>query len=999
MLRRTAAGLLIRATGPLLQGWGDGGGGGGGGGWGDGASAGAGGGGGGWGESSGGGGGGWGESSGGGGGAGGGGWGSSGGWGDGDAGWRNAPVGGRRGGGRGNFRRGRGGDFGGRGGGGVWGQSPAVDEESWNVASPSFQPPVRRVDPLTLTAVEVEIDGVKKLVGQRVQVTGIADDTRWQTLKDHLRQAGEVTFCRIFPSGRALVEFTTPEDAARAVTELQGSDLEGSTIYLREDREDTVLVNTRRKIREAREAQLREKKKEAEQRRREEAIAQGDAHGKHEHGTVRCAVDRFHPVVPVPRTKSIARPLSSHTPIYTDNEKKNIHIHQDAAPGAARKLIEAQPTVNRNERERKNNGNDNNNNNNKKKTTQKETNRIKKKKNKKEHLGASITARNKYILPTMSSALLQREVPHAYLCTSNTNFSTTTCCLSLSLDASTISSMRIQQRIDFSIRKPRIERVIAVFGASGASPVHRGAAAGRVADALLDACRPPPSDVHDTERCRVDARNANGEARQYFAAYTRSAAGRRRTAGALRSPQRWDSEPASDYGGVWCDRLLLGVDAAPRRCALLRPRVPLAFQPEALQRVGQAHSHLSAQDLLLVDTTPALPLGVLRLWGWEAYLGAAPQWDGADARRLTGDRSVVGCSLVEALESFASPASSPSVLAVGCGAELPAAAPLTPGEEAVMALAAPCAAFAAALWTVRPSVAAEYLVKQTPDASALRERQRCERVWGEMQNSMLSTRDAALLHAHYTNTRLDKRLSVQHQTYLAETLLRRLYEGSKKNNLEYKALKPSLCFTDKKTFVSSCSHTALVRVGWCLCFILHNLPVFTAPLVPRHLSPQSLQPCWCWRRPSSFCSIDFLTRQPPRNMSRHEYFCRKCRGRLFAESELVPHDPPAGGGKGFKRQEQLAEASDEWDWGDAGPAVQCTSYFLDPDVTPWVAEKSRDAHAEGELEPDTIYCPHLRCGAKIGTQAWSGTRCSCGAWVTPAFKILCKAVDKIPVAA
>lgn len=302
MLRRSHIDRLFRGrTLALLQGggWGSGGGG-----WGDGAGAGSaadgsewgsgsGGGGGGWGSGDGsgggsgggwgsgggsrGGGGGWGSGGGSGGGwgsgggSGGGGWGSAGGWGEGDAGWKNAPVGGRRGGPRGNFRRGRGGS-----GGSVWGQPPSVDEESWNAAAPSFQPPVRRVDPLTLTAVEVEIDGVKKLIGQRVQITGLSDETRWQTLKDHLRQAGEVTYCRIFSSGRAVVEFTTPEDAARAVTELQGSDLEGSTIFLREDREDTVLVNTRRKIREAREAQLRERKKEVEEKRQKEAIEQGD---------------------------------------------------------------------------------------------------------------------------------------------------------------------------------------------------------------------------------------------------------------------------------------------------------------------------------------------------------------------------------------------------------------------------------------------------------------------------------------------------------------------------------------------------------------------------------------------------------------------------------------------------------------------------------------------------------------------------------------------------
>lgn len=77
---------------------------------------------------------------------------------------------------------------------------------------------------------------------------------------------------------------------------------------------------------------------------------------------------------------------------------------------------------------------------------------------------------------------------------------------------------------------------------------------------------------------------------------------------------------------------------------------------------------------------------------------------------------------------------------------------------------------------------------------------------------------------------------------------------------------------------------------------------------------------------------------------------------------------------------------------------QCTSFFLDPDVATWVSEESRNAWTEGEtVEPDTIYCPNARCHCKIGTQSWSGTRCSCGAWVTPAFKILKKSVDKLPL--
>ncbi|EAN78473.1 RNA-binding protein, putative [Trypanosoma brucei brucei TREU927] len=295
---------VLNATVAFLQGWG---GGSSGGGWGsdDGPGNGSGGGGsggrGGWG-SGGGGGGGWGSGGGGNGGwgsggGGGGGWGSGGGgrgsgggsnggwgsgrggsahgfsnpWNDGDAGWRGAATGARANRGRGGFRRGRGGAD-----DGVWGQPNVVDEEAWTAAPPSFNPPVRRVDPLTLTAVEVEIDGIKKLVGQRVQVSGLSDETTWHTLKDHLRQAGEVTFCKVFSGGRAVVEFVTPEDAARAITELQASELEGATLFLREDREDTVLVNTRRKIREVRDAQLRARKEEMEKKRREQAIAEGD---------------------------------------------------------------------------------------------------------------------------------------------------------------------------------------------------------------------------------------------------------------------------------------------------------------------------------------------------------------------------------------------------------------------------------------------------------------------------------------------------------------------------------------------------------------------------------------------------------------------------------------------------------------------------------------------------------------------------------------------------
>lgn len=127
--------------------------------------------------------------------------------------------------------------------------------------------------------------------------------------------------------------------------------------------------------------------------------------------------------------------------------------------------------------------------------------------------------------------------------------------------------------------------------------------------------------------------------------------------------------------------------------------------------------------------------------------------------------------------------------------------------------------------------------------------------------------------------------------------------------------------------------------------------------------------------------------RPPRS---YRYTCRMCRGLLFTDADLVPHEPPSDSTKqkGFKYRRGIA---------DDGEASACTSYFLDPDSSPWVAEESRagGSGSGAEVAPDTIYCP--KCSAKVGTQSWTGTQCSCGTWVVPAFKIMHKSVDKMPV--
>jgi len=83
----------------------------------------------------------------------------------------------------------------------------------------------------------------------RVYVNNLAWDVKWQDLKDHMRQAGNVTYAEVFLSlddrskGCGIVEYDNTKAAAKAMRELNGSDLNGRQIYVREDREDKKVEN------------------------------------------------------------------------------------------------------------------------------------------------------------------------------------------------------------------------------------------------------------------------------------------------------------------------------------------------------------------------------------------------------------------------------------------------------------------------------------------------------------------------------------------------------------------------------------------------------------------------------------------------------------------------------------------------------------------------------------------------------------------------------------
>ncbi|GKY96144.1 eukaryotic translation initiation factor 4H [Mayamaea pseudoterrestris] len=74
-----------------------------------------------------------------------------------------------------------------------------------------------------------------------VYVWNLSTETSWQDLKDHMRRAGNVDSATIFTKNHdelnaGIVVYQRPQDAARAIRELQGTELHGMPLNLREDR-------------------------------------------------------------------------------------------------------------------------------------------------------------------------------------------------------------------------------------------------------------------------------------------------------------------------------------------------------------------------------------------------------------------------------------------------------------------------------------------------------------------------------------------------------------------------------------------------------------------------------------------------------------------------------------------------------------------------------------------------------------------------------------------
>lgn len=81
-------------------------------------------------------------------------------------------------------------------------------------------------------------------IGKRCYVGNLAWKTSWQDLKDKFRECGDVAYANVMrdeegrSKGWGIVEFQTPEEAVHAVNTLNGIELHGRKMMVREDRED-----------------------------------------------------------------------------------------------------------------------------------------------------------------------------------------------------------------------------------------------------------------------------------------------------------------------------------------------------------------------------------------------------------------------------------------------------------------------------------------------------------------------------------------------------------------------------------------------------------------------------------------------------------------------------------------------------------------------------------------------------------------------------------------
>ncbi|XP_034197795.1 dual specificity protein phosphatase 12-like isoform X2 [Prunus dulcis] len=105
--------------------------------------------------------------------------------------------------------------------------------------------------------------------------------------------------------------------------------------------------------------------------------------------------------------------------------------------------------------------------------------------------------------------------------------------------------------------------------------------------------------------------------------------------------------------------------------------------------------------------------------------------------------------------------------------------------------------------------------------------------------------------------------------------------------------------------------------------------------------------------------------------------CKKCRRIVALQDDVVDHIPGEGE-KSFewrkRKSSNLSRKSS-----NLSEDSECSSIFVEP-------QRWMTAEGKGKLS-----CAH--CEARLGYFNWSGSQCSCGSWITPAFQLHRSRVD------
>ena len=275
--------------------------------------------------------------------------------------------------------------------------------------------------------------------------------------------------------------------------------------------------------------------------------------------------------------------------------------------------------------------------------------------------------------------------------------------------------------------QPVLQRVIVGLGdVGGVRKFARQNIGFQITTRLLMQCRVSPVDVHDPSRgaSRSSSRQKNGTDRVDVVVW-----GRERKPSHQVKVTTWDTPAFCDFGGVWCDRLLLG--EPPLRCAVLQPHTTMRYSGESLVLVLRAFGHLDVCDFLIVAPSSVLPLGRQQIIGLR------------NAHTLVNALTVQNITSQLSLECEPSALSSTSVLCVGINGATKEDENFSALEQKMVNnIVVPFCTYLAALWVTNPARAVELALVKDPLLFT------SQRQWATLQSSMLSSRDSAVLSAY-----------------------------------------------------------------------------------------------------------------------------------------------------------------------------------------------------------------------------------------------------------